>query len=91
MSDEIILILSSDDDASSIIEVLPLLLVTLESSEVGTPGVVVNHTIHVSDLNTFLRSTCVASHTLLSSRQSTAWIIQRSTSAVFVLAVAHFT
>ncbi len=39
MSDEIISILSSNDDDSSIVEVLPLLPVKLESSEVGTPGV----------------------------------------------------
>jgi hypothetical protein len=37
MSDEIISILSSDDDDSSIVEVLPLLPVNVESSEVGTP------------------------------------------------------
>jgi hypothetical protein len=56
MSDEIILISSSNDDDSSIEEVLPLLPAKLESSEVGTPGAVVNHYIHVNDLDAFLGS-----------------------------------
>jgi hypothetical protein len=35
---------------------LPLLPVKLESSEVGTLGMVVNHTVHVSKLDSFLHS-----------------------------------
>jgi hypothetical protein len=56
MNDEIISILSSDDDDSSVVEVLPFFPVKVESSEVCTPCVVVNHTIHANDLDTFLRS-----------------------------------
>jgi hypothetical protein len=55
MSD-IISISSSDGNDSSNVEVLPLLPVKLESSEVCTPGVVVNHTVHVTNLDSFLHS-----------------------------------
>jgi hypothetical protein len=51
---EIISISSSVSNGLSIVEVLPLLTVKLESSEVGTPGVVVNHTVHINDLDSFL-------------------------------------
>jgi hypothetical protein len=38
------------------VEVLPLLPVKVESSGVGTPCIVVNHSIHANDLDTFLHS-----------------------------------
>jgi hypothetical protein len=41
-------------------------------------------------MQTTLTPSCVASHALLSSRQSTAWMVRRSTGTAFVLAVAHF-
>jgi hypothetical protein len=47
---------SSDGDDSTIVELLPLLHVKSEASEVDNPTSVINHTIHVSDLDTFLHS-----------------------------------
>jgi hypothetical protein len=84
----IILISSSDGNDPSIVEVLPLLPDKVDSSEVYTPGVVVNHTVHINDLNSFLH--CIASPAILLSRQSTMWIIRKIIITIFVLAVAHF-
>jgi hypothetical protein len=55
MSDEIISISSSNGDGSTIVEVLPVLPVLAEPSELGLPSAVINCIIHVNDLDTFLR------------------------------------
>ncbi len=54
MSDEIISISSPNGDGSTIVEVLPVLPVLAEPSELGLPSAVINCIIHVNDLDTFL-------------------------------------
>jgi hypothetical protein len=66
--------------------VLPLLPVKLESSEVGTPGVVVNHTVHVNNLDSFLHSQPCT----IEKQKKNSVDRSKSMTNIFVLEIAHY-